>query len=65
MDPRTQVKVALAQRGMNQADLARQLGIKPQVLSRLFRVPVVNERSHWPAVLEALDLEVEVKPKPR
>lgn len=49
---------------LNQAALARQLGIKPQTLSRiLLHIPVINARSAWPAVLDALGLEMIVRQK--
>ena len=49
---------------LNQAALARQLGIKPQTLSRIMlHIPVINARSAWPAVLDALGLEMIVRQK--
>lgn len=65
VEPKTVVKVALAQRDMTLGELARRLGIPAQSLSRTLKTSVVNTQSHWPGILEALDLEVEVKPKPR
>jgi transcriptional regulator with XRE-family HTH domain len=61
MEPKTAVNVALARRGMSQAELARILDLEPQALSRGLSKSMVNARSIWPAVLEALDLEVVVQ----
>lgn len=63
MDPKTAVKVVLAKRGWSQTQLAEKLGIAPQTLSRVLGVPVVNHRSHWPDIMEELNLEVIVREK--
>ena len=58
------IRAALAERGLNTNTLAHQLGIKQEALSRLLNhVPIVNQRSNWGAVLDALDLEVIVRPR--
>ncbi|GAA3995062.1 hypothetical protein GCM10022631_01430 [Deinococcus rubellus] len=44
-------------------ELAAQLGIPQQSLSRTLQTSPINQRSHWPAILEALDLEIVIQPK--
>ncbi|WP_407541749.1 helix-turn-helix transcriptional regulator (plasmid) [Deinococcus radiomollis] len=63
MNARQTIKVALAEAGMTQAQLATRLEMKPQVLSQSLQSPLVNSRSHWPAILDALGLEVVIRPK--
>ncbi len=65
MDPRTEVNIALARKGLNLTALAKQLGVPQQSLSRTLKGEIVNQRSHWPAMLAALDLQVIVVPKDR
>ncbi|WP_161883864.1 transcriptional regulator [Deinococcus alpinitundrae] len=63
MDTKATVKVELAKREMTMLELAAQLGIPQQSLSRTLQTSPVNQRSHWPAILEALGLEVIIRPK--
>lgn len=58
------VKVQLARLGMNQADLARKLGVLPGTVSRALAGSPLDERSKtWPAMLEELGLEIVIRPK--
>jgi lambda repressor-like predicted transcriptional regulator len=63
MDVKRIVKVELAKRGMTMQSFAKELGIPQQSLSRTLNTPPVNQKSHWPKIMEALELEVEIKPK--
>lgn len=62
-DFKTSVKVELARRNSNLSQFAAELGIPQQSLSRTLQTSPVNQRSHWPAILEALGLEVVIQPK--
>ncbi|WP_135230147.1 helix-turn-helix domain-containing protein [Deinococcus fonticola] len=63
-DASTAIRVQLARMGMNQADLARKLGILPGTVSRALAGSPMDERSKtWPAILDALGLEVIIRPK--
>ena len=63
-DQKREVNAAMQRLDLNQAALARQLGIKPQTLSRIMlHIPVINARSAWPAVLDALGLEMTMHQK--
>lgn len=58
------VRVELARRGMNQADLERQLGVTRGTVSRALSGSPLDERSKtWPAILDALGLEIVIRPK--
>ncbi|AFD27458.1 helix-turn-helix domain-containing protein [Deinococcus gobiensis] len=63
MNLKTIVKIELAKREMTQTELAEQIGIPQQSLSRTLRTPALNQRSHWPKILDALGLELVVQPK--
>jgi transcriptional regulator with XRE-family HTH domain len=63
MEEKIVIRTALAARNMTQGDLANRLGIPAQSLSRTLGVSVVNTQSHWPAILDALGLEVVIRPK--
>ncbi|QLG11746.1 helix-turn-helix domain-containing protein (plasmid) [Deinococcus sp. D7000] len=51
--------------GLTRSDLARQLGVSRQVITRtLNSTALINERAeHWPAILDALGLEIIIRPK--
>jgi transcriptional regulator with XRE-family HTH domain len=60
----TAVRVQLARQGMNQAELERRLGVSRGVVSRALAGSPLDERSKtWPAMLEALGLEIVIRPK--
>lgn len=61
--PKEAIRARLKERGMTQAQLAEQIGTTPAILSRTLGSPLVRPDSHWPAVLEALGLEVQLVPK--
>ena len=63
-DAATAVRVQLARMGMNQAALERQIGVKPSVVSRALAGSPLDQRSTtWPAMLDALGLEIIIRPK--
>jgi transcriptional regulator with XRE-family HTH domain len=59
------IDAKLTEQGLSRSDLARQLGISRQVVTRtLNSTALINERAeHWPAILDALGLEVVIRPK--
>lgn len=60
----TAIRVQLARLGLNQADLARRLNVLPGTVSRALSNSPVDERSKtWRAMLEALELEIVIRPK--
>lgn len=59
---RAAVEAELRRRGTSKTELAEQLGVKPQALSRTLN-HVEGERTLWPRILAALGLELTVKPK--
>ena len=64
MEHRAAIQAALAERKMSQARLAEQIGITPQALGRTLKLGrVVSDASNWPAILDALGLEVVIRPK--
>jgi len=69
LDPTQQathlVDEVLKAQGKTRADLARDLGISRQQVTRtLNSTALINPRSeHWSAILDALGLEVVVQPK--
>ena len=62
-DLAAQLRQALKDRGITQAQLAQQLNTTQPVVSRALHASVLNERSHWPAILETLGLEIVIQPK--
>ena len=52
------VQTRLKALGMTQAQLAKQLGTTPAILSRTLGSPMVRQDSHWPAILHALSFDV-------
>ena len=63
MDTKAIVKIELAKREMTMLELAAQLGIPQQSLSRTLQASPIDQRSHWPKILEALGLEIVIQPK--
>ena len=60
----TAVRVQLARKGMNQAQLERRLGVGRGTVSRALAGSPLDERSKtWPAILEELGLEIVIRPK--
>lgn len=60
----TAVRVQLARLGINQADLERRLGVARGTVSRALSGSPLDERSKtWPAILEAVGLEIVIRPK--
>ncbi|OLV16363.1 hypothetical protein BOO71_0012220 [Deinococcus marmoris] len=49
--------------GITQAQLAQQLDTTQPVISRTLQASVLNERSHWPAIIDTLGLEIVIQPK--
>lgn len=60
---RRAVRVSLAERNMNQADLARTIGMKPQYVSELLTGKAGKIPAAWTRVLDALNLELVAVPK--
>lgn len=57
------VATALKAKGLNQSQLALQLGKDRASMSRTLNRSPIDARSDWPAILDALDLEVVIRPK--
>nr|WP_156953211.1 hypothetical protein [Deinococcus frigens] len=47
---------------MTQAQLAKEIGTTPSILSRTLGTPLVRQDSHWPAILGVLALRVNIEP---
>ena len=58
-----QVRQALKDQGLTQAKLAEMLNTTQPAISRTLTASVLNDRSHWPAILDLLGLEVVIRPK--
>lgn len=58
-----QLRAELKAQGITQSELAEKLGTTQPVVSRTLRGSVLNDRSHWPAIIELLGLEVVIQPK--
>jgi transcriptional regulator with XRE-family HTH domain len=58
-----QLRQALKDKGFTQAQLAEMLETTQPVISRTLTASVLNDRSHWPAILDILGLEVVLQPK--
>ncbi|SMB91181.1 helix-turn-helix domain-containing protein [Deinococcus hopiensis] len=58
-----QLRQALKAKGITQVQLAEHLQTTQPVISRTLKASVVNDRSHWPAILELLGLELVLQPK--
>lgn len=58
------VRIQLEKLGLSQAELERQLGVKRSVVSRALGGSPLDERSKtWTAMLDALGLEIIIRPK--
>lgn len=55
----------LRRMGLTQTDLARMLGKDPRSISRTLARPLIDSRSDWTRILEALDLEIIVTVRPK
>lgn len=60
-----QLREELKARGITQAQLAERLNTTQPVISRTLKAGVLNDRSHWPAILDMLDFEVVLQPRPK
>lgn len=63
LDPKSAVRVRLRELEMTQAQLAAKIGTTPSILSRTLSSSMVRRDSHWPAILDALDLQAKLVPK--
>lgn len=57
------IRTRLKELGMTQAQLAEKIGTTPAILSRSLGGALVRQDSHWPAILDALNLQVTITPK--
>lgn len=62
-DFKATVQAALKAQGMNQSQLAERLGKERAAISRTLSRSPIDPRSDWPAILDALGLEIVVRPK--
>lgn len=62
-DLAAQLRQAMKDQGLTQVKLAELLKTTQPVISRTLTASVLNDRSHWPAIIEALGLEVVIRPK--
>ncbi len=62
-DNKNAVRTALAAKGLNQTQLAEVLGKERAAVSRTLSKSPIDERSLWPAILDALGLEIVIQPK--
>ena len=60
---RETVAAALKAKGLNQSQLATQLGRERASISRTLGRSPIDPRSDWPAILDALGLEVVIRPR--
>lgn len=63
-DPRDAVDNAMRERGLNQGDLAQLIGSHPAAVSRVLNSRLIDRRSLWLKIFDALGLEVIIRPKP-
>ena len=64
-DPKAVVQARLKALGMTQIQLADQLKTTPASVGQTLSSPLLRPDSLWPALLEALGLELVVRPKAR
>ncbi|WP_188960785.1 hypothetical protein [Deinococcus aquiradiocola] len=57
------ISEALKAKGLNQSQLAVQLGKERASISRTLSRSPLDQRSDWPRILELLDLEIVIRPK--
>ena len=62
-DLAAQLRQTLKDQGITQNKLAEMLHTTQPVISRTLTASVLNDRSHWPAILDVLGLEVVIRPK--
>jgi|GEM_PF-2711864 len=62
---RRAVRVSLAERDMTQSDLAEQIGVSPQYVSRIMQGQVGKIPPAWQRILDTLGLELVAVPKTR
>jgi antitoxin component HigA of HigAB toxin-antitoxin module len=62
-DPREAVDAAMKGRDINQGDLAALIGSHPAAVSRVLNSGLIDRRSLWLKIFDALDLEVVIRPK--
>ena len=62
-DPRDAVDAALKAKGINQGELAQLIGSHPAAVSRVLNSRLIDRRSLWPKIFDALGLEIIIRPK--
>lgn len=62
-DARTAVDAAMKEQGLNQGKLAELIGSHPAAVSRALGSNLIDRRSLWIKILDALGLEIVVRPK--
>ena len=62
-EPKAVIQARLKSLNMTQIQLAEQLKTTPAILSRALSGSMIRTDSYWPAMLDALGLEVVIKPK--
>ena len=62
-DPRDAVDEAMKVRGLNQGDLAKLIGSHPAAVSRVLNSGLIDRRSLWLKIFDALGLEIVIRPK--
>jgi len=60
---RKAVRIELASRRSNQAELARKVGVSPQYVSDIMSGKTGNVPTVWSRIFDELGLELTVKPK--
>lgn len=61
--PKQVIRARLKEKGWDQSELARQLGLSSTTVSRVLSGPMLRSGSQWPAVLNALGLELVIQPR--
>jgi len=61
--PKQVIRARLKEKGWDQGELARQLGVSSTTVSRVLSSPLLRSGSQWPTVLKALGLELVIQPK--
>lgn len=60
---KAQILYLLKQRGLTQVQLARQMGLDERTLRSTLSSSLIRPNSHWPAILDALGVEIVLRPK--